>query len=74
MTSIWTRQELLEQIAACKKALLAAYKYKSAGTGSVNKTNQDIAALRAELSRLQAELAALSGTGFPRIVYARVAR
>lgn len=74
MTSIWTRSELLEQIAACKAALLAAYKSKSSGVGSVNKTNHDIAALRSELGCLQADLAKLEGRAFPRVVKTRIVR
>jgi hypothetical protein len=74
MTSIFTRAELLEQIAACKAALLAAYRAKSYGVGGASKTNHDISALRAELDRLQSELARLDGSAFPRIVYGRVER
>jgi hypothetical protein len=70
-----SRQEVTADIIAVRAALRSAYKFKSGGAGGVNKTNQDITALRRELAALERELAALDGgVVFPRLVYGRVER
>lgn len=62
--SIWTRQELLEAISRWKAAYLAVSNGRSYSIGKRSLTYQDVATIRAELKRLEAELAALDGKSF----------
>lgn len=61
--SIWTREELLTQISAAKKALLAAATGESYSVDGRSLTRQKIESLKNHLTYLQAELAALDGKG-----------
>ncbi len=74
MTSIWTREELLEQIALYKNALKACATGQSYTIGSRSLTRQDIAELRYHLNWLQDELAALDGQRGPVFVQGIVPR
>lgn len=74
MTSIWTREELLEQIALYKKALKACATGQSYTIGSRSLTRQDIAELRDHLNWLTEELAALDGQRGPVFVRGIVPR
>lgn len=74
MPSIWTRSELLELIAAWKKAYLAASTGKSYAIGSRNLTRYDIKEIEATLDKLREELATLdmgSGPYLGRAVFRR---
>lgn len=74
MTSIWTRQELLEQIALYKKAIMACAMGSSYTIGNHSLTRQDLDDLRAHLKYLEGELAALDAGRGPVIAYARIPR
>lgn len=64
MASIWTRTELLEFIAAWKKAYLAASTGKSYTIGNHTLNRYDLPQIEATLQKLQEELAALeTGSG-----------
>ena len=74
MTSIWTRQELLEEIALYKRAIKACASSSSYTIGTRSLTRQDLKELRSHLDYLVGELAALEGRRGPVIVQARIAR
>ena len=74
MTSIWTREELLEQIELYKKALKACATGQSYTIGSRSLTRQDIAELRDHLEWLQGELAVLDNQHGPKLVRGVVKR
>ncbi|MDR2077145.1 MAG: DUF6148 family protein [Desulfovibrio sp.] len=71
-TSIWTRAELLEQVALYKKALLKCASGSSYTIGSRSLTRQDLPEIRSHLSWLASELAALEGRRGPLLVQGRV--
>ncbi len=58
MTSIWTRQELLEEIDLYKRALKACASGSSYTIGSRSLTRQNLQEIRAHLDYLAGELAA----------------
>lgn len=70
-TSIFTREELLEQIGEWKNALRACQAGRSYTIGSRQLTRYDLSEIWAQLDRLKAELDALDGNGGPHIVQAR---
>ena len=72
--SIWTRQELLEQIALCKAAIKAAITGDSYTIDGRSLNRQKLEALRSQLSYLEEELAALDKGRGPVIVVARPRR
>ncbi len=74
MTSIWTRQELKEQIALYKEALKACASGASYTIGNHSLTRQDLDSIRAHLRYLADELAALERGRGPIIVQARIPR
>lgn len=74
MASIWTKDELLSLIADWKAAYKAASTGKSYSIGGRTLTRYDLAHIRAQLSYLERELAALSGRRGPAFVQARFAR
>lgn len=74
MTSIWTRQELLEQIALYKKALKACATGSSYTIGNHSLTRQDLEDIRSHLDYLAGELAALENGRGPVIVQTRIPR
>ena len=57
--SVWTRQELLENIALWKRAYRAVINGKSYSIGSRSLTYQDLDKIEAQLDKLQAQLDAL---------------
>ncbi|MDL2279083.1 hypothetical protein LJC15_00265 [Desulfovibrio sp. OttesenSCG-928-G11] len=63
MTSVWTREELRQQIADTKAAISAALSAQSYGIENRNLTRQKLETLREHLSWLQNELSALDGSG-----------
>lgn len=69
--SIWSREELLEAIAAYKAALLAVATGKSYRIGSRELTRLDLADIRSTLASLKKELEAIDGTAGPHFVVAR---
>ena len=73
-TSIWTKEELLEQIADWKAALKACQRGKSYTIGSRQLTRYDLPQIWDQLKRLQEELAALEGNSGPTLVQARFHR
>lgn len=74
MSSIWTRQELLEQIALYKNALKACASGSSYTIGNHSLTRQDLDSIRAHLDYLAGELAALEHGRGPIIAQARIPR
>lgn len=60
-TSIWTKEELQEQIVAYKAALLACASGKSYTIGSRTLTRADISDIRKQLDYFANEIAALEG-------------
>ncbi len=72
--SIWTRQELIEQIALYKEALKACASGASYTIGSRSLTRQDIQDIRDHLDYLAGELSALQNGRGPVIVQARIPR
>jgi hypothetical protein len=72
LNAIWTREELLEQIALYKRALLKCASGSSYTIGTRSLTRQDLPDIRAHLSWLANELAALSGRRGPLIVQGRI--
>jgi hypothetical protein len=72
ITSIWTREELHEQIAQYKRALLKCASGSSYTIGTRSLTRQDLAEIRNHLSYLAGELAALDGRRGPLIVQGRI--
>lgn len=74
MTSIWTREELLEQIALYKAAIKACASGSSYTIGTRSLTRQNLAELRKHLDWLAGELAALEGRKGPVIVQAHIHR
>ena len=72
MTSIWTRQELLEEIALYKKALRACATGSSYTIGSRSLTRQDLDKIRAHLDWLAGELDALENGRGPKLVHGRI--
>ena len=74
MTSIWTRQELLEEIDIYKKAIKACASGSSYTIGSRSLTRQNLAELRDHLDYLPGELAALERGCGPVIVQGRIRR
>lgn len=79
MSTIWTREELLDLIACWKAAYKAAYKAASTGKSYTVQgrtlTRYDLPEIRQQLVYLQGELAALdTGRRGPTIVLARVRR
>lgn len=74
MTSIWTRQELLEEIDLYKKALKACASGSSYTIGSRSLTRQDIDKIRDHLDYLAGELAALERGRGPILVLGRINR
>ena len=71
-TSIWTREELDEQIALYKEALKKSASGASYTIGSRSLTRQDLPRIRDHLAYLAGELAALERGRGPVIVQARV--
>ena len=59
--SVWTRQELHENIALWKRAYRAVINGKSYSIGSRSLTYQDLDKIEAQLDKLQAQLDALEG-------------
>ena len=74
MTSIWTRQELLEEIDLYKKALKACASGSSYTIGSHSLTRQNLQQRRDHLDYLAGELAALEGRRGPVLVQGRIYR
>ena len=74
MTSIWTREELLEDIALYKRAIRACASGSSYTIGTRSLTRQDLAELRRHLDYLTFELAALEGRRGPVLVEGRIYR
>ena len=74
MTSIWTRQELLDEIDLYKRALKACASGSSYTIGSRSLTRQNLQELRDHLDYLSAELAALEGRRGPVLVQGRISR
>jgi hypothetical protein len=72
ITSLWTRDELLEQIALCKKALAKGTFGHSYSIGSRSRTFQSLSEVRNYLSYLTGELAALEGRRGPLLVQGRI--
>lgn len=72
--SIWTREELTEQIRIYKAALKACASGASYTIGTRSLTRQDMAAIRDHLDYLAGELAALERGNGPIIVEARIPR
>ena len=72
MTSVWTRQELLEEIDLYKKALKACASGSSYTIGSRSLTRHNLQELRDHLEYLSGELAALEGRRGPVLVQARI--
>ncbi len=70
--SVWTEEELLEQIASAKDTIKAVTGMKSVTRGASTFTYQDLPELRAQLKWLERELLALRGAGGPRTVVASV--
>ena len=73
-TSIWTREELTEQIRLYKAALKACASGASYTIGTRSLTRQDLARIREHLNYLAGELAALERGRGPIIAYARIPR
>lgn len=74
MTSIWTRGELLSLLADWKAAYKAASTGKSYTIAGRTLTRYDLADIRAQISYLERELAALAGRRGPVFVRARFTR
>ena len=75
MSTIWTREELLDLIACWKAAYKAASRGKSYRVQGRTLTRYDLPEIRQQLVYLQGELAALdTGRRGPAIVLARVRR
>ncbi len=74
MTSIWTRQELLEEIDLYKRALKACASGSSYTIGSRSLTRQNLQEIRDQLDYLAGELAALDGRRGPVLVQGRIYR
>ena len=75
MSTIWTREELLELIACWKAAYKAATTGKSYTVQGRTLTRYDLPDIRRQLAYLQGELAALeTGRRGPVIVLARTRR
>lgn len=72
--SIWTREELTEQIRLYKAALKACASGASYTIGTRSLTRQDMARIREHLDYLAGELAALERGRGPIIVQARIPR
>jgi hypothetical protein len=72
LNSIWTREELLEQVALYKRALKQCASGSSYTIGTRSLTRQDLPEIRAHLSWLANELAAISGRRGPLLVQGRV--
>ena len=74
MASFWTRDELLSLHASWKAALFAASTGKSYQIGDRTLSRQDVPAIRAELDRIEGQLADLDGVGRLHFVTARPRR
>lgn len=74
MTSIWTRQELLEEIDLYKRAVKACASGSSYTIGSRSLTRQNLQDIRDHLDYLVGELAALEGRRGPVLVEGRIYR
>lgn len=74
MASIWTKDELLSLLADWKAAYKAASTGKSYAISGRTLTRYDLADIRAQISYLESELAALSGRRGPKRVILRVQR
>ncbi len=74
MSSIWSRQELLELIYEWKAAYKAAATGKSYSIGARTLTRYDLSEIRDQLEWLENELAALDGKRGPFFVHARLRR
>jgi hypothetical protein len=70
--SIWTREELLEQITLYKDALKKCASGQSYTIGSRSLTRHDLADIRAQLDYYTKELAALDGRRGPLLVQTRI--
>lgn len=76
MSSIWTRSELLELIAAWKKAYLAASTGKTYSIGGRSLSRYDLKEIEDTLGRLKDELASFetgSGPHIGRLIFRRPA-
>ncbi|MDR2821199.1 MAG: DUF6148 family protein [Desulfovibrio sp.] len=69
---IWTREELLGQIALYKDALKKCASGHSYTIGSRSLTRQDLPEIRKQLDYFADELAKLSGVNGPRFVQGRI--
>lgn len=74
MTSIWTEQELREEIDLYKRAIKACASGSSYTIGSRSLTRQNLKELREHLDYLAGELAALEGRRGPVLVQGRIYR
>ena len=74
MTSIWTEQELREEIDLYKRAIKACASGSSYTIGSRSLTRQNLKELREHLYYLAGELAALEGRRGPVLVQGRIYR
>jgi bacterioferritin (cytochrome b1) len=74
MTSIWTEQELREEIDLYKRAIKACASGSSYTIGSRSLTRQNLKELREHFDYLVGELAALEGRRGPVLVQGRIYR
>ena len=74
MTSIWTEQELREEIDLYKRAIKACASGSSYTIGSPSLTSQKLKENREHLDYLAGELAALEGRRGPVLVQGRIYR
>ena len=74
MSSIWTREELCEQIQLYKAALKACASGASYTIGKRSLTRQDLDDIRKHLDYLAGELAALENGRGPILVQGRIPR
>lgn len=74
MTSIWTEQELREEIDLYKRAIKACASGSSYTIGSRSLTRQNLKELREHLDYFAGELAALEGRRGPVLVQGRIYR
>ena len=72
--SVWTREELLTHIKACKQALLVASTGEKYDIDGRSLTRQRLEALRAQLAYYEDELAKLNGGGSIRVIPMRPRR
>ena len=74
MTSIWTEQELREEIDLYKRTIKACASGSSYTIGSRSLTRQNLKELREHFDYLAGELAALEGRRGPVLVQGRIYR